>query len=118
MIKVKRIYDPPEASDGARILVDRLWPRGRKRESLALTDWIRNIAPSDDLRHWFNHDPAKWDEFQRRYFADLDTKTTELQPLLKAAQQGDVTLLYAARETEHNNAVALKEYLDRKLGAG
>ena len=118
MIKVKRVYDPPDASDGARYLVDRLWPRGRKKESLDLTDWIRNIAPSDELRHWFNHDPAKWDEFQRRYFADLDTKADALQPLLKAARQGDVTLLYAARETEHNNAVALKEYLDRKLGAG
>ena len=118
MIKVKRVYDPPEASDGARILVDRLWPRGRKRDSLDLTDWIKGIAPSDELRHWFNHDPARWGEFQRRYFAELDTQPDALEPLLKAARQGDLTLLYAARETEHNNAVALKEYLDRKAGAG
>lgn len=116
MIKVKRIYDPPEASDGARFLVDRLWPRGRTRASLQLAAWVRDVAPEDDLRHWFNHEPAKWDEFKRRYFAFLDQHQDTLQPLLDAAKQGDLTLLFAAHAVEQNNAVALKIYLDKLLG--
>lgn len=116
MIKVKRVYDPPAPDDGARILVDRLWPRGLKREALQLTSWVKEVAPTDDLRHWFNHEPAKWEEFQSRYFADLDSQPGVVQPLLDAARQGDVTLLFAARAVEQNNAVALKRYLDRKLG--
>jgi uncharacterized protein YeaO (DUF488 family) len=115
MIKVKRVYDPPDSSDGVRFLVDRLWPRGLKRESLQLNDWLKGVAPAGELRQWFNHDPAKWDEFRRRYFADLDKNPAMIEPIVRAAQQGNVTLLYAAHNTEHNNAVALKAYLDKKL---
>ncbi|MCC7449165.1 MAG: DUF488 family protein [Anaerolineae bacterium] len=116
MIKVKRVYESPESSDGARFLVDRLWPRGLKRDRLQLSNWLKEVAPENALRHWFNHDPAKWDEFQHRYFADLDKKPDTWQPILNAARQGDVTLLFAARAVEHNNAVALKIYLDKKMG--
>jgi uncharacterized protein YeaO (DUF488 family) len=114
MIQVKRVYEPAAASDGARFLVDRLWPRGVKKEALKFEGWLRDVAPSDQLREWFNHDTARWDEFQRRYFAELDEKRDVLQPLLKAGRGGKVTLLFGARDTEHNNAVALKEYLTRR----
>lgn len=113
MIKVKRSYDPREPADGARFLVDRLWPRGVKKEDLHLDGWLKDIAPSDDLRRWFNHDPAKWEEFQRRYFAELDSKPKALQPIQDATHRGNVTLLYSARDTEHNNAVALRTYLEK-----
>lgn len=116
MIKVKRVYEPPDPGDGARFLVDRLWPRGLKRDALQLTDWLKEVAPGNDLRRWFNHDPAKWDEFQRRYFAELDQKPGALHPILNAARRGTVTLLYSARALEYNNAVALKAYLEQKLG--
>ena len=112
MIKVKRVYDPPEASDGSRFLVDRLWPRGLKKETLQLDAWLKDAAPGNDLRRWFNHDPAKWSEFRRRYFAELDKNPDALQPIRDAAKKGDVTLLFATRDLEHNNAVALKAYLD------
>ncbi len=115
MIKVKRVYDPPDSSDGTRFLVDRLWPRGIKRESLHLSDWLKEVAPDSELRRWFNHDPAKWDEFRRRYFADLDKNPDRLEPMLNAAQKGNITLLYSARDVEHNNAIALKAYLEKKL---
>lgn len=114
-IKTKRAYDPPEQQDGARFLVDRLWPRGAKRESLPLKEWLRDVAPSDELRRWFGHDPEKWEEFQRRYWAELDGKAEVWQPLVQAAQQDQVTLLYGARNRQHNNAVALKAYLDQQL---
>jgi uncharacterized protein YeaO (DUF488 family) len=113
MIKVKRAYDPPESDDGTRFLVDRLWPRGVKKEDLHLDGWLKDVAPSDDLRRWFSHDPAKWEEFQRRYFAELDGKPDALRPIRDAARQGNVTLLYSARDVEHNNAVALRAYLER-----
>lgn len=116
MIKVKRVYDPPDSSDGARFLVDRLWPRGLKRDALQLTDWLKEVAPDNDLRRWYNHDPAKWEEFQRRYFADLDKKPDALQPLLNAARRGNVTLLFSTRALDNNNAVALKAYLEKSLG--
>ncbi|BAL99857.1 MULTISPECIES: DUF488 domain-containing protein [Caldilinea] len=115
MIRVKRVYEPAQPEDGRRYLVDRLWPRGIKREALQLDDWLPEAAPSDRLRHWFAHDPARWDEFQRRYFAELDEKPQVVKPLLEAAQQGDVTLVYAARASLHNNAVALKQYLEDVL---
>ena len=115
MIRIKRVYDPPAKEDGARFLVDRLWPRGTKKEALHVAAWCKEVAPSNELRHWFNHDPAKWKDFQRRYRAELTASPTAWQPLLDAAGQGDITLLYGAHDTEHNNAVALKAYLEEKL---
>lgn len=117
MIKTKRVYEPASPQDGKRFLVDRLWPRGLKKEELHLDAWAKDVAPSTDLRHWFGHDPAKWDEFQQRYQAELDQHPEALQPLLQAAQQGDVTLLYSAHDTEHNNAVTLCHYLAKHLKA-
>lgn len=115
MILTKRVYESPEPGDGARFLVERLWPRGMKKTSLQMTAWLKDVAPSEELRRWFGHDPAKWDEFQKRYIAELENKPQTLQPLLEAVLQGDVTLLYSARDTEHNNAVALKMYLEANL---
>jgi uncharacterized protein YeaO (DUF488 family) len=111
MIRVKRAYDAPTPEDGARFLVDRLWPRGIKKEVLAINGWLKEIAPSDELRRWFGHSADKWDEFQRRYFAELDEKPELLQPIQEATQRGNVTLVYSARDEEHNNAVALQAYL-------
>lgn len=115
MIYIKRAYEPAQPEDGKRYLVDRLWPRGIKREALRLDGWLPETAPSDALRRWFAHDPARWDEFQTRYFAELDAKPQAWQPLMEAAHQGDVTLVYAARDSLHNNAVALKRYLENAL---
>lgn len=117
MIKVKRIYEPPSDDDGARFLVDRLWPRGLSRDDARLTGWLRDVAPSDDLRRWFGHDPSRWEEFVRRYHAELDDRPGAVRPLLDAARAGDVTLVYAARDPDHNNAVALKRYLEAELGS-
>ncbi len=117
MIKTRRVYDPPAADEGQRFLVDRLWPRGKNRQDLQLTGWLKDAAPSHDLRHWYSHDPAKWEEFCRRYFAELDANPTAWTPLLEAARSGDITLLYSSRETEINNAAALKRYLDPKIGS-
>lgn len=113
MIQVKRAYEAPAKSDGARYLVDQLWPRGVKKEELRLEGWLKSAAPSSKLRKWFGHDPAKWDEFQRRYFIELDAKPEALEPLKEAAAKGKVTLVYGARDTEHNNAVALKKHLTK-----
>lgn len=115
MIQVKRVYDPAEKTDGTRFLVDRLWPRGMKKESLKMADWPKEIAPSNALRRWFNHDPTKWKEFQRRYRAELAGEREMWQPLLNAAREGDVTLLFSAHDVEHNNAVVLKSFLDKRL---
>ncbi|GBD33661.1 hypothetical protein HRbin33_02657 [bacterium HR33] len=115
MIRVKRVYEPPAPRDGARFLVDRLWPRGLKKETLRLDGWFKELAPSDRLRRWFAHQPGRWQEFRRRYFAELDRNESAWKPLLEAARRGTVTLLYAARDAERNNAVALKEYLESKL---
>ena len=112
MIRLKRAYDKPTSSDGPRFLVDHLWPRGLKKSGLQLKNWVKEVAPSTELRKWFAHDPAKWKEFQRRYFSELNEKREALQPLSKAAHDGDVTLVFAARDLEHNNAVALKSYLE------
>ena len=109
------MYEPPNAEDGARLLVDRLWPRGLKKEKLRLTGWLKEVAPRDALRHWFNHDPRRWEEFQRRYAAELEEHPRAWQPILQAARGGRVTLLFAAKDQEHNNAVALKAFLERKL---
>ncbi len=115
MICVKRIYDPPATRDGKRFLVDRLWARGLKKEKARLDGWTKEAAPSNELRRWFNHDPARWREFEQRYFAELDAAPGAWQPLLQTAGKNDVTLLFAARDTEHNNAVALKAYLEKHL---
>ena len=115
MIQTKRIYGQLGADDGPRLLVERLWPRGIRKDALRLDGWPKDVAPSDALRRWFRHDPAKWEEFQRRYFAELDSKPGTWQPILEAARHGNVTLLYSARDTEHNNAVALRRYLEEKL---
>jgi uncharacterized protein YeaO (DUF488 family) len=117
MIYVKRVYEPADGHDGARFLVDRLWPRGLKKEALRADTWIKAVSPSDALRHWFGHDPQKWKEFQRRYFAQLDGQPEAWQPLAHAAQAGDITLLFSARDTEHNNALALRAYLTKKVPA-
>lgn len=115
MIKTKRAYEQPSSSDGARYLVDRLWPRGVKRESLEIQDWLKEAAPSNDLRKQFHHDPQRWEEFCQRYFAELDSSPEAIKPLLEAAHRGDVTLVYGARDEEHNNAAALKAYLEKRL---
>lgn len=115
MITIKRAYDPAEKSDGSRFLVDQLWPRGLKKEALHVQEWLKEVAPSGDLRKWFGHDPANWKEFQRRYKAELNKNPTAWKPLLDAAREGDVTLVYSAHDTEHNNALVLKKYLEKKL---
>lgn len=116
-IDVKRVYDAPGPEDGMRILVDRLWPRGLSKEKAHLDEWIRDIAPSDSLRHWFGHDPALWEEFQRRYFAELKDHSEQCRALLEKAEQGKVTLLFSAHDAEHNNAVALRLYLQHEFQA-
>lgn len=118
MIRVKRAYEPASKSDGERFLVDRLWPRGVKKEALRLAGWTKEIAPSNVLRQWFNHDPAKWADFQKRYQAELNKHPQACEPLLLAARRGDVTLLFGARDAKHNNAVVLKDYLRARLAKG
>lgn len=115
MICVERVYDRSAGKGGARFLVERLWPRGIKKESLQMDGWLKEVAPSDALRRWFGHDPKRWREFRRRYFAELDEKPEAWRPLLERSRHENVTLLYSARDTEHNNALALKEYLEARL---
>lgn len=116
MIRLKRAYDDPEAGDGRRVLVDRIWPRGVSREELALDDWKREVAPSDELREWFGHDADRWNGFRRRYFRELEEKLESWQDLLDAARSDEaLTLVYGARDREHNNAAALREFLRRRL---
>lgn len=113
MIKIKRAYDEVAADDGYRVLIGRLWPRGVSKKRAALDLWLKDVAPSTELREWFGHDPEKWDEFRRRYWKELDGKRGDIETLLRKAQAGPVTLIYSARDREHNAAVALKEYLDK-----
>jgi uncharacterized protein YeaO (DUF488 family) len=115
LIKVKRIYEAVSPDDGIRFLVDRLWPRGLSKAAVRMDAWLKDFAPSDDLRHWFGHDPAKWEEFQRRYFAELDENPSVRQTVLPANSQQTVTLLFAAQDLKHNNAVALKAYLEGRV---
>lgn len=115
MIALKRAYDPPARADGARILVERLWPRGIKKADLELSAWNKDVAPSTALRQWFGHDPAKWEEFRKRYFAELRAHPDAATPLLAAARKGRVTLVFSSHDLEHNNAVALKQFLESKL---
>jgi uncharacterized protein YeaO (DUF488 family) len=113
-VKLKRAYDTAARSDGRRILVDRIWPRGIARAELCIADWIKDAAPSAGLRKWFGHEPARWPEFKRRYFQELDRHPEALAPLVEKSRAGIVTLVFAAKDAEHNNAVALKEYLERR----
>ncbi len=113
MVKIKRVYDPASPGDGKRILVDRLWPRGVKKEDASIGEWLKDIAPSPGLRKWFGHDPAKWHDFRNRYKGELKEKTGIVERLRQEAQTRTVTLLFAARDAEHNNAVVLKEIIAR-----
>lgn len=115
MIKLKRAYEPASHDDGTRFLVERLWPRAVKKDALRLDTWLKDVAPSTRLRQWFGHDPQKWSEFQRRYRAELDTNAEALEPILKAARRGQVTLVYSSHDQEHNNAVVLKAYVESHL---
>ena len=115
MIRIKRVYEEPSAEDGARFLVERLWPRGVKKASLQMNAWLKDVAPSTDLRRWFAHDAAKWPEFARRYRAELEAHPDAWKPLLTAARAGRVTLLYSSHDTEHNSAVVLSDYLKGRL---
>jgi len=117
MIHIKRVYDPVEPTDGTRILVDRLWPRGLKKTALAFDRWQKELAPSDTLRRWYHHDPGKWEQFRQRYLAELEARPAAWGSLIQAAR-GPLTLLYSAHDSEHNNAVVLREFLLRKLGEG
>lgn len=114
LIQTKRSYAAPDPEDGIRILVDRIWPRGIKKEDLKSDGWLKEVAPSDDLRKWFGHDADKWEAFQRRYFAELDDKPESWKQILEAAQENKVTLLFSAKDEEHNNALALKAYLEKQ----
>ncbi|MGH6799465.1 MAG: DUF488 domain-containing protein [Roseiarcus sp.] len=117
-IRVKRIYDPPDRKDGARVLVDRLWPRGARKETTRLTLWLKDIAPSAELRRWFGHDPARFAEFSRRYRAELGANKDAVGRMDDLMKAGPVTLLYAAHDTEHNQARVLADYLEtRAMGA-
>jgi uncharacterized protein YeaO (DUF488 family) len=112
-VHLKRIYEPADVQDGARILVDRVWPRGVSKERAALTAWLHDIAPSTDLRHWFDHDVSKWPSFQHLYSQELAHEHASVEALMNYVRKGDpVTLLYAAHDEKHNNAVALYQYLD------
>lgn len=115
-IRLKRAFVPPDNNDGCRVLVDRLWPRGVSKVEARIEKWYREIAPSDELRKWYNHLPERWPEFRRRYFAELAEKAEPVNDLLEKAQRGVVTLVYGARDEERNNAVALKEYLENWPG--
>lgn len=116
-ITVKRAYDPPEAKDGRRILVDRVWPRGVTKDELRLDGWYRDLAPSTELRKWFGHDPERWAEFQKRYAAELRRAELRehLSELATAAKRSKVTLLYGARDEEHNQAIVLRDYLKKLI---
>lgn len=110
-IRLKRAYEPASADDGVRILMDRLWPRGISKEGAALDDWMKDIAPSAELRRWFGHDPVRWDEFRRRYMAELKSKAEGLDRLRAIATSKTVTLVYGARDEEHNDAIVLRDVL-------
>ncbi|MBF0506471.1 MAG: DUF488 domain-containing protein [Nitrospirae bacterium] len=113
MLKVKRIYETASSEDGKRILVDRLWPRGIKKEKAEVGEWLKEIAPSDELRKWFAHDPSKWQAFKTKYAHEIGGKSDLLQRLRKESGKATVTLVYSAKDNEHNNAVALKEIIEQ-----
>jgi uncharacterized protein YeaO (DUF488 family) len=115
VIRLKRAYEPAASDDGQRFLVDRVWPRGVSKDELDIDGWSKEVAPSTELRKWFGHDPARWNEFRRRYREELLAHKEALEPLLQAARRGTLTLVYGARDTEHNQAVVLKQLLDEKV---
>jgi uncharacterized protein YeaO (DUF488 family) len=117
VIKVKRVYAPVEASDGRRFLVDRIWPRGISKDAAQVEAWLKEAGPSDELRKWFGHDPERWREFNQRYRRELESRRDVLAPIVEAARHGDVTLVYSARDEQHNQAVVLKDVLENLLGA-
>lgn len=112
MITIKRAYDPPSISDGTRVLIDGLWPRGISKEKLKLDMWLKDVAPSATLRKWFSHDPARWTEFQRRYIDELQHNAEAWKPLADAAREHHVTLIFSSKDLEHNNAVVLQKFLN------
>ena len=116
MIRLKRAYDAVSRTDGTRFLVERLWPRGVSKAKLRVDGWLKEAGPSTALRKWFSHDPEKWREFRQRYFRELDSRPEAWQPIMSAARRGTVTLVYSSHDEEHNNAVALHEYLQLKTG--
>ena len=116
IIRLKRVYEEPSESDGTRILVDRLWPRGLAKERAKVDVWLKEIAPSTELRKWFNHEPVKWPEFKKRYQAEISNNTEELAALERHLANEKVTIVYGAKDEEHNDAVVIKQYLDKKAG--
>lgn len=115
MVRIKRVYEPSAPEDGKRIFIDRLWPRGIKKENAKIDEWIKEIAPSTELRKWFSHDPAKWLEFRRCYKKELGERADLVKRLIEEAKKETVTLLFAAKDTEHANAVVVKEVMDHSM---
>jgi len=115
-IRLKRVYDEPAKEDGVRVLIDRIWPRGVRKDEAALDEWLKEVAPSTELRKWFGHSPERWPEFRKRYEAELKKNQEAFDRLVDLCRKSDVTLLYAARDDAHNNAVVLKELIERELG--
>lgn len=115
-IRLKRVYDEPAKEDGVRVLIDRIWPRGVRKDEAALDEWLKEVAPSTELRKWFGHSPERWPEFRKRYEAELEKNQEAFDRLVDLCRKSDVTLLYAARDDAHNNAVVLKELIERELG--
>lgn len=115
MLKIKRVYEDPTRADGTRFLVERLWPRGFKKEELKMKAWLKDVSPSQDLRKWYSHDMTMWGEFQKRYRKELQENPSAWQPILDAVKNGNVTLLYSAKDVEHNSARVLKEFLEEQL---
>ena len=113
-IHIKRVYEAPAKGDGYRVLVDRLWPRGLRKDEAKVDVWLKEVAPSADLRRWFGHAPEKWPEFRRRYFHELETHEAEIKELRRHARSGRLTLLFAAKDEANNNAAALKDYLEKR----
>jgi len=114
-ISLKRVYEKPSPNDGKRILVERLWPRGLKKDEAKIDEWLREVSPSTELRKWFGHDPAKWSEFKERYWKELDKKHDVVSKLAKECREKKVTFVFAAKEQQYNNAAALKEYVESRL---
>jgi uncharacterized protein YeaO (DUF488 family) len=114
MIRLKRAYEPPDENDGMRILVDRLWPRGMSKEKAKIDLWLKDAAPSAELRTWFGHDPSRWNGFRTRFFRELEKQPEAVARLINEAKRGTVTLVYGAKDMEHNNAIAVREFLESK----
>jgi uncharacterized protein YeaO (DUF488 family) len=112
---LKRVYEETRNQDGTRVLVDRLWPRGLRKEDAAVDVWMKDIAPSNELRKWFNHEPDKWPAFKKRYFEELQAQSDAVKEMMRLASQGRVTLLYSSKEEKFNNAAVLKEYIEERM---